>query len=168
MLIGFDFDGVLFDTNSFIEKLDSEIENFAETYNEARSNGKYDFEKHVEILGVSRKEITDLISKADQFIFDDVQELKKIKDKHRIIIVTRGDSEFQRKKIENSGIQDIIDEYIIIDRDIAGFPKDKVGIELLIDDKEEEVKATEKDSILFNREENDLKQIVRTIEQKYS
>lgn len=168
MLIGFDFDGVLFDTDSFKERLEESIEDFSETYNLARDKNNYDPEKHAKILGISTKDILGVISDTESFLFEDVEEIERLKDKHRIIIVTRGNEKFQREKIQRSGILDFINEYIIIDKSIKRFPKDKTGIDLLIDDSEEETDAVEIDSIHFDRSNGSLKDAVNLIEEQYS
>ena len=166
MRIGLDFDHVLFNTEKFKQKLFNEIKNFDETYSDAKDGeGHYIPERHAEILGISVERIHEAICHADNCLYSDLDELKELSDKHELIVVSRGDPQFQTEKIEKSGILEYVDDYVVLKQ---GSKDEVANIDFLVDDSEMEhqlVNLSEDRKFLFKRPENNVKDIIRRIEQ---
>lgn len=159
MKIGIDFDRVLFDTESFKHHLEEQLPGFSETYEEARENSLYNPEKHAEILGVEVERIFEEIENAKNFLYSDLEELEKIG--HNVIIVSRGDREFQGMKIQESGVLEYVDGFEVVEDE----DKQVCGIEALVDDREEELSRVELPGYLFDREEDSLEDVKNWIEE---
>ena len=158
MKIGVDFDRVLFDTNSFKRHLEEKLPGFSETYEIARENNLYNPDKHADILGVEVEQIFEEIESAKNFLYSDVKALEDIE--HEIIIVSRGDQEFQGLKIQESGVLEYVDGFEVVEDG----KKQVRGIDALVDDREEELSQVEVPGYLFNRKENNLDDVKNWIE----
>lgn len=159
MKIGLDFDRVLFDTDSFNEYLRENVEGLkhveASPYNE---NEVYSPEIHAELCGIPVERIYDAISDTSQFIYPDVKVLSDLEDE--VIIVSRGEKEFQKAKIKNSGILEHVDDFYVIEKG----SKDQVNIDILVDDTLSETERADIPSVLFKREEEDLEDAINKVE----
>lgn len=102
MRIGVDFDRVLFDTEEFKQYLEDEIPGFLDTYGLATGQG-YDPERHAEIMDIDPDRIYDTLNYEEgRFLYEDVDKLDKWDSEHDVVIISRGDPEFQGTKIENA------------------------------------------------------------------
>lgn len=154
--MGIDFDNVIFDTGKFKEFLDQRIEGFTKTYPE---EGVYDPEEHAEKLGVDSSRIKEAVAHSSDFIFDDIDQLGSIRENHELVLVTRGDPEFQRMKVENSGVLDYFDRVVIVN---SG-SKDQADIDVLIDDTEFELDNVDVEGFHFDREKDSLEDVVNWV-----
>lgn len=155
MKVGIDFDRVLFRTEKFKKLLFDRIESFEETY--TKVDGVYDPEKHAEILGIPEKRIHNALEEASKFLYSDTALLED--SEHEFIIVSRGDPVFQKEKIERSGAVKHVSDYIIVQER----PKNVEGIDMLVDDLEEEIERAGVPGFHFNRDENDIRDILEEI-----
>lgn len=160
MRIGLDFDRVLFDTDSFNKYLKENVEGLkhveASPYNE---NEVYSPEIHAELCGIPVERIYEAISDTSQFLYPDVKVLSDLDDE--VIIVSRGEKEFQKAKIENSGILEYVDEFYVIEKG----SKDQVDIDILVDDTLSETERANIPTVLFKREEDDLNDAIDKVKE---
>lgn len=158
MKIGFDFDRVLFDTDSFNEHLKENVKGLkhvdASPYNE---NEVYSPEIHAELCGIPVERIYEAISDTSKFLYSDVSLLNEIDDE--VVIVSRGEKEFQKAKIENSGILKYVEDFYVIEKGA----KDQVDIDILIDDTLSETERVATPSIVFKREEETLEDVIEEL-----
>jgi FMN phosphatase YigB (HAD superfamily) len=152
MIIGFDFDRVLFRTDEFKEFLEEKIPGFLEEYPEERP---YDPEMHAEKLGVEKQRILDELGEADRFVYGDLEILEDFPENFELVIVSRGDPALQEKKIQNSGVLDHFDNFFIVEDE----KKDSVEIDFLVDDREKEVEDVDVPGYVFDRSEEDLEDV---------
>jgi len=132
--IGVDFDRVLFDTDGFKKNLTEKFPEFNETYNQAKKDSYYNLEKHARLLGVEEEKLLAEMRKCEEYLYSDVKKLEKLKDKHELLIVTRGDPVVQKEKLEYSGALEYFNGYEIV----TDGSKDVRGIDFLVDDWKEE------------------------------
>lgn len=154
MIIGFDFDRVLFRTDEFKEFLDQEIEGFLEEY---PSEGNYDPEEHSKRLDIEVERIYKVLDDADKFLYKDVEKLEQLRDDFKIVIVSRGDPYFQERKIENSEILEHVDGFYIVEDGM----KDEVGIDFLVDDWQKELDRVNVPGYLMDREEENMDDLIK-------
>ena len=153
--VGIDFDRVLFRTDKFKQLLFDRIEGFEETY--TKVDGVYDPDKHAEILGIPEERIHSALEEASRFLYSDTVLLED--SEHEFIIVSRGDPVFQKEKIERSGVVEHVSDYIIVqDR-----PKNVEDIDMLVDDLKEEIDRAGIPGFHFNRDENDIQDVLEEI-----
>jgi len=161
--VGVDFDRVLFNTKEFKKKLFSEIDGFDRTYSRAEDDhGVYDPKKHAEILGIDVSRIHGVLAQASDFVYSDIDKLEELSSE-TVVIVSRGDPHFQAEKIENSGVLEHVDDYIVVH---DGSKDQKVDIDFLVDDTEDEIERVdlpEDNTFLFSREKNDLEDVVERV-----
>lgn len=134
----FDFDDTLFDTNRFkkdifqiLEKTGLKKDLLQKTYLEVIEKDNYTFKKHLKEIRRSVSKLnTKEVSKSlhnlleNKYLFESVEiNLKKLKERHKIILLTKGDVEFQNIKIKESGISKIFNK-----KDIYIVAKDKLSI----------------------------------------
>lgn len=141
MRIGVDFDRVLFDTPDFKEYLENEIPGFLDTYGLATGQG-YDPERHAEIMDIDPQTIYDTLNyQGGRFLYDDVDELDEWDSEHEVVVISRGDKEFQGTKIENA---ELGFEYFIVTGEAQENPKQlgdgtqhsgEVPLDFLVDDR---------------------------------
>ena len=163
MKIGVDFDRVLFKTEEFKKSLFTEIDRFSETYSDAEnSKGVWKPEKHAEILSISPSRIHGALSKASEFLYKDSSMLGDLTG-HEVVIVSRGDPNFQAEKIERSGVLDYVDNYCTVRKR----PKDSADIDFLVDDSRSELERVdlkEDRKFLFSREKHSVEGILERIQ----
>lgn len=161
MIVGFDFDRVLFKTNEFKDLLDEEVPGFLENYPD---EGNYDPKVHAENIGVDVEEIFEVLKRSSDFLYRDIDRLEDLRENHRLIIVTRGDPYFQERKIVDSGILEHVDGYFIVqDED-----KDEINIDFLVDDREKELEDVNVPGFLMNRGEDDLSDVIEAVREASS
>lgn len=92
-------------------------------------------------------------------LFDDVEKLPEME--HELEVVSRGDPEFQARKIRHSGVLDYVEGFTVLREG----PKDRaVDIDALVDDREEELERTSLSSertLRFRRENQGVEDIVQ-------
>lgn len=160
MIIGLDFDRVLFKTDEFKEFLDSEIPGFLDEYPQ---EGNYDPEMHAENLEVDVKEIFKALEHSEDFLYEDVERLEELRDDFQLMIVSRGDPYFQEKKIVDSGVLEHVDGYFIVrDED-----KDEANIDFLIDDREEEIQRVSVPGYVLDRGKNSLEEVIKSVREQF-
>lgn len=159
MIIGVDFDRVLFKTEKFKNHLFNRFENFEQTYPEAVENGFYHPHKHAELMGTTIEQIFRELQNTSKFLYDDVSKLQKLRDKYEVVIVSRGDPVFQRGKILDSGANKYVDDFFLVQEK----PKDAVGIDFLVDDAEAELKQVDIPGLLFNRKQHSVDDIIQRV-----
>jgi FMN phosphatase YigB (HAD superfamily) len=162
--IGIDFDHVLFDTEKFKRKLFDEIEQFNDTYDQAKDkDGNYRPEKHAEILDIPVEKVHKAIKHSEECLYPDVKRLEEIPEEHEIIIVSRGDPDFQDEKIQSSGVLDYVESYVVV----VDAPKDEAAeIDFLVDDakvEHERADLPENRKFLFQRPEDSIDDLVRRL-----
>lgn len=129
-----DFDYTLFDTYAFREGLYKILEKngLDKTYLSITSEKKENDQKLLNIkelftnlskekkipLDNFLKPLEELYSKADKFVYDDTIEfLKYLKSKnHKLHILTWGDKEFQKEKIQAAQLENYFDEIIYAEK----------------------------------------------------
>ncbi len=160
MIIGLDFDRVLFDTDSFDEYYKENVEGLehveANVYDE---NGNYNPEKHAEICGIPSENIWKALQNLERFLYNDIELLKELSD-HTLIIVTRGNKKFQERKIKSSNSLKYVDNYKIVEKG----PKDQVKIDLLVDDREKELERANIPGVKLSRPQESLKKVISKVE----
>ena len=166
MRVGVDFDRVLFDTEEFKEYLEDEIPGFLDKYGLATGEG-YDPETHAEIMGIPPERIHETLDyREDRFLYDDIEDLEVMANHHDVVIISRGDPEFQSTKIENTSLEF---EYFIITGKSQDHPK-QIGprtqhpeedpIEFLVDDREYEHKHFQGPGFHMKRPEDNLLDVI--------
>ena len=160
MIIGIDFDRVLFRTDEFKEFLDSEIPGFLDEYPQ---EGNYDPDMHAENLEVDVKKIFKALEHAADFIYDDLEALEELRDDFQLIIVSRGDPYFQEKKIVNSGVLEHVDGYFIVEDE----DKDEVDIDFLVDDREAELERVSVPGLVLDRDLKDLEAVIGAVREEF-
>jgi FMN phosphatase YigB (HAD superfamily) len=166
LIVGFDFDRVLFDTEKFKDHLFRSIDGFDETYSEAvDENNVYRPKKHAEILDISMEEFWHAVEYADQCLYEDVDKLEQLPGDLRAVIVSRGAQTFQTEKIKKSGILDYVDEFIVVQERAKD---EATGIDFLVDDASIELERTSlpKERLIhFKRSEEDLQDVLSKLKQ---
>lgn len=160
MKIGIDFDRVLFDTDSFKEELETMFSGFGQKYEEA-CNPNYDFNKHAELLSVSKQDILAELENTKNFLYNDAKVLAKLWEKHEVVIVSRGNPVFQEKKIQSSGVLEFVHGYVIVQEEA----KDVVDIDFLVDDRVEELERTDIKGMLFKRGTHTLEDVINRVKE---
>ncbi|PSG99119.1 MAG: hypothetical protein BRC29_03255 [Nanohaloarchaea archaeon SW_7_43_1] len=156
MKIGIDFDRVLFDTDGFKKNLTEKFPEFNETYDQAKKDNYYNLEKHAKLLGVEEEKLLAEMRKCEEYLYSDVEKLEKLKDKHELIIVTRGDPVLQKEKLEYSGALEYFDGYEIV----TDGSKDVRGIDFLVDDWKEELERIDLPGLLIDRQKEGMEKVI--------
>jgi|GEM_PF-490806 hypothetical protein len=146
MRVGVDFDRVLFNTEEFKDYLEEEIPGFLDSYGLDTGQG-YDPEQHAKIMDISPDEIYGTLNcGSSRFLYEDIGVLDDLEKEHghEVVIISRGDEEFQSTKIENAELNQ---DHCIVTGKSDENPKqlgentqhpDRDPIEYLIDDREYE------------------------------
>lgn len=157
MIVGIDFDRVLFDTDRFNEELKEATELHhveAEVYDE---NGNYSPEKHAEAAGADTENIYEFVEQnARKYVYPDVEELEQLN--HEIWIVTRGEEKFQEAKIEGAGISNLAEKVVIVEEGDKA-----VGVDFLIDDRVEELEKADIPGYVLDRARETLKDAIEEV-----
>jgi FMN phosphatase YigB (HAD superfamily) len=157
--IGLDFDRVLFKTDEFNEYLKEEAGLHHVDADVYDSEGCYSPEKHAEACGIDVEEVYDAISGISRFLYPDVDELRKLKPEHEIVIVTRGEERFQKEKVKASGANRLFDQLFIV----QNAPKNVDSVEFLVDDREEEVERSGLPGMVFDREKHSMEDVIEEV-----
>lgn len=159
MRIGLDFDRVLFKTDEFNEYLEEETGLHhvdADVYDE---EGCYSPKKHAKACEIDPEEVYDAIDALSRFLYPDVDELRRLKPEHDLVIVTRGEEKFQKQKVKATGAHRLFDELYIV----QGAPKNVGRIDFLVDDRKEEVERSGLPGMIFDREKHSAEDIVERV-----
>lgn len=155
MIIGVDFDRVLFDTVRFNKELKEATGLHhvdGDVYDE---DGNYSPSKHAELCGVDPEKVYDFLEEGlEEYLYEDIDLLKDTE--HEVWIVTRGEEKFQRAKIENCGIEDFFDRVKVVENG----SKD-VGVDFLIDDRNEELERVDVPGFRLERSKNSLEDALK-------
>ncbi|MFB6244924.1 MAG: hypothetical protein ABEJ03_01100 [Candidatus Nanohaloarchaea archaeon] len=162
MRIGVDFDRVLFDTDSFDSALKEKTGLYHVEEDVYDDNGCYSPEKHARVCGIEPEEVYDWVTQAGEFVYNDYRALEDLKENHELVLVTRGHERFQRAKIEASGVERVFDRIEVVKTE----SKDSVGIDLLIDDSEEEHDMTNVMGMLFDRDSHQVEDAVGFVRER--
>lgn len=152
MIYYIDFDRTIFDTKSFLEdfyeildeyhipkevfkKKSHEVDNFNPYKILNLLKDEYAFTSNL-FLDIDR-----LVEKGMVYLYyDSLVFLRDVKKKgNKLILLTKGDEEFQNSKIDNTGIRKIFDNVIITNEDKGNLDIDYHGI--FIDDKKTELES---------------------------
>ncbi len=159
MRIGVDFDRVLFDTDSFNHYLKESVEGLREIesspYND---HGVYSPEIHAELCVIEVGKIYEAIRNLERFVYSDADILDEID--HEIVLITRGQKNFQEKKIEASGVKEKVDQVVIVEEG----SKDLANIDFLIDDRKKEIEEAEIPGFEFDRTQHSLQEAFKEAE----
>ena len=161
-----DFDYTLFETAKMkdtirqaVDACGIEVDTFNETYRETfKRNGDYSPDYHFQLLGErimdmqlaqdARSEFDNIIANAGDFLFPGAIELLDRLNASGVhqVLLTLGNHEYQGAKVDNCGLNEIMDEVHIVDDNkdkwLAGF---KTGGEIIvINDNGGEVLAMQK------------------------
>jgi|APHM01.1.fsa_nt_gi hypothetical protein len=152
MRIGLDFDRVLFKTDKFDEYLKKEVDGLehvdASPYNE---HGVYSPKIHAELCGIDVEKIYSAMRELERFLYEDVEILEDTG--HEVVIVTRGEYEFQKRKIEGAGADQLVEDVFIVEKG----PKNVGDIDFLIDDRKKELEKAEVPGFELDRQIHSLK-----------
>lgn len=161
MILGIDFDNVLFNTGEFDQYMRDNVEEMehVEDPEPLDENGNYDPERHAEILGFDPEKIYSILHDLEKFIYDDVDALNELPEEVELLIVTRGNLRFQSTKIQNSGILDYVDDYVVVEKG----SKEVEGIDFLIDDREKEHEQIDIPGMLFDRSKHSMNDAVEKV-----
>ena len=110
-------------------------------------------------MGTSVQEIFEELQNTSKFLYDDVEKLRKLQEDFEVIIVSRGDPVFQRGKIIDSGVQEYVDKYELVQEE----PKDSIDIDFLVDDREEEIERVGIPSFLFKRDKHAIEDVIEKV-----
>lgn len=124
MIYIFDFDYTLFDTEKFREKLSRAMgisrEEFRQGEEKILEQGKnYNLRDHLELLPEKRNLKTDTAFRnLEEFVYEGaVFLLEKLKESgEELILLSLGDSEHQKKKIQGSGMEKYFSQIIITEK----------------------------------------------------
>ncbi len=134
MLIILDFDHTLFNTSKFKKELfscladlgiDSNL--FTNTYHQVvnRQQGSYDWDINVHLqclqkdtnfpLEAGKKRIEEVINGSAKYLYSDAKWfLKRLnEDNHKLLLASWGNVDFQKKKIQNTGIKKYFERVIL-------------------------------------------------------
>lgn len=160
MKIVIDFDDTIFNTYLFVQEIIKHFkrvgftsEEFKEIYKKSKEKMKDFDQKTVVDLFFRLKpydkesvvgEIDSLIERSEEFIFPDFRKFANDNYRRNLILLSFGITEFQKRKIDNSGIQNYFDKIYITDKDkvvdiehiYRKYPEDQI---LFIDDKAVEI-----------------------------
>jgi hypothetical protein len=156
MIVGIDFDRVLFDTESFKDRLDDHHPGFLKHYDNNRF--LYQTKPRDDDIPVPGAELETTLADLQPYLIDNAEALRE--SDQTFVIVSRGPQWFQRKKITNSGITTYIPRYTIVDTE----PKDMTNIDFLIDDNQDELQRISIPSFHFNRREHTVETILSLFE----
>lgn len=160
MIIGIDFDRVLFDTDRFNEEMKEATGLHHVDEDVYDEKGNYSPDKHAEAAGIDPEKIYSFVeNNAEKYVYPDVRKLEKLD--HEIWIVTRGEERFQRSKIENSGIKSLFEKIVVVEEG----DKDR-GIDFLIDDRAEELEMADLPGYVLDRSNESLKEAIKEMKEE--
>ena len=124
MNIYIDFDRTLFDTDKFLIDLYNIIVNskidlyeFKKIKLKEKKNGfnPYNVLEKMQVNSDIYQKIDELISNCDNYLYSDSEEfLKKLKEKnYNIILLTKGNSDFQIRKVKSTRVYSYFDDVIV-------------------------------------------------------
>ncbi len=162
MKIGLDFDRVLFNTDKFDDFYKENVEGLYHVEDPAPvKHGVYDPEMHAELCDIPIERIWKVFKNdLSRFLYDDVSLIDDLKNDHEIVIVTRGNEKFQRKKVQASGIKDKVDNVVVVQDE----SKDSIDIDLLVDDRDYELERVNIPGLQIRRPEEGLKKVLEEVE----
>ena len=166
-LIIIDFDGVLFndqrfkmDYESFFRRAGVSHEVYERTYEQTKKKGYYDPRIHIQLALAHKSsvqirlyaQIRRFVGQSSDYIYKDVQDFLMFLEKEgiRAVVLSTGDPQFQKQKIQKSGITDFFDEIIIVSNDSKVVALDmlirkkKPVSAIFIDDKKEVVEEVKR------------------------
>lgn len=137
----FDFDDTLFDTKKLRDEISNKIasqgvdyKTIEDTYKETKKNlGNYNLHYHIEILKLnstffSHESFYNWFNQIDisLYVFPEAVELlEKISKDHYLVLLTKGEFDFQNIKIQNSNLLKYFNEFHIVPDHKELFLKDK-------------------------------------------
>jgi len=130
MKIIFDFDHTLFSAKKLFENLKEEFKKagvseklFFETFQKSKGNFGYIHRKQFELITKENPELNlikleetfkKVINRADKFLYPDVLPvLINLKKENELILLSYGEKEFQREKIDNSKITHYFNKIVV-------------------------------------------------------
>jgi phosphomannomutase len=159
MRIGIDFDRVLFDTDAFKNELNEKFPEFSDTYDKAKKEGFYNFEEHAKLMDVQEEKLLEEMRKCQEYLYEDLEKLEKLREENDLVIVTRGDPVIQKEKLEYSGVLQYVDEYEIVKEGT----KDVAEIDVLVDDWKKEIDRIDLPGIIIDRETESIEKIIEKL-----
>jgi hypothetical protein len=150
---------VIFDTDRFNDHLKEEVEGLehveSSPYNE---HGVYSPKMHTEMCGIDVQRIYNAMEDLKEFVYEDASDIDSTD--HELVLVTRGQKDYQKKKIEGAGIEEKFDKIVIIEKG----SKDVADIDFLIDDQKGEIEKAELPGFEFDREHHSLSDALKEAE----
>lgn len=158
-LILVDFDGTLFNTGAFTDKMAEIFQNygmidFFRTFPRGKT-GTYSLRDHLLVVPTKnkrrqvKKHLKKLFSQCPQFLFGDVQEflsLLRQDPQNRIVLVTKGEMGYQSRKVFKSlvNLKHLFDGIIVVEKDskadtIKSLTDNFDGATLFLDDNPSEL-----------------------------
>jgi len=161
VILGIDFDRVLFNTDEFDQYMRDNVDELehVEDPEPLDENGNYDPERHAEILGFNPEKIYNILHDLEKFIYSDVEALDRLPEDVEKLIVTRGNLRFQSTKIENSGVLEHVDDYVVVEEG----SKDVENIDFLVDDRKREHDQVSTPGMLFDRSKHSMEDVVEKV-----
>lgn len=156
MRIGFDLDRVIFKTDEFRRDRDRELGMHHVEADVFDQNDNYDQRKHARHCGVSDEDLESFMHDLENYLDPSLHLLTEL-NHHELVLVTRGNREFQKAKVEGSGASKYFDRVEYIEKG----SKDQANIDVLIDDSPDELEMVET-GILYETEKG-LNQIFQKL-----
>lgn len=160
MKIIIDFDDTIFDTHKMMQELIGSFEKagftsdeFKEIYKKSKEkSGDFDQKTVIDLFGELRpfdkhqvaKELADLLERSEDFVYPDFYKFADGFLRKELILLSFGSTEYQKIKIENSGIKNYFDKVYVTNKDkvfnlehiYRKYASDAI---VFIDDKAEEI-----------------------------
>lgn len=166
-LVIIDFDGVLFndqrfkaDYESLFRRAGVSHEVYERTYEQTKKKGYYDPRIHIQLALAHKSSVQTrlyahvrrFVGQSSDYIYKDVPDFLMFLEKEGIsaVVLSTGDAQFQKQKIQKSGITDCFEEIIIVpnvSKVVALHTlirKKKPASAIFIDDKKEVVEEVKK------------------------
>lgn len=128
MKILIDFDYTLFDTHALRDSLVAVLSTIGVTKEEYQqgeatitAEGHYSLDKHIALLAEQHQEellfslIDEVMRNTAPFLYDDAIDFLKRHQEHDLIVLSYGNKGFQREKIFATGIQDYVQEIVVVE-----------------------------------------------------
>lgn len=160
MKIIIDFDDTIFNTHKMMQELIESFkkagftsEEFKEIYKRSKEKrGEFDQETAIGLFSELRpfdrhqvaKELSELLERAEDFVYPDFYKFADSFLRKELVLLSFGSTDFQKIKIENSGLKNYFDKVYVTDKDKVFdlehiYRKNASDVIVFIDDKAEEI-----------------------------
>lgn len=152
MIYIIDFDDTLFDVSKFKSACEKVGIDFSdEIYQKSKIHGIYNPEKHLKLIGKSKKDLIKILKQSKDFLFPEtIKKLKQLRQKaDKLFLLSKGNLWFHKQKIKYSGLEKYFDKIYITDNKLKIFqekimPRYSQEKIIFIDDKKQELEQIKK------------------------